>query len=129
MKYFFRQILDFIISLAPKHEIRLNNMKHSIFTWAISIWESHGIHKSSSFYICKLTNKGLWFVSIQNELILNFDPLNGWSARRKAITYTIQEEYRVIFTPRVGLEPAIPMLERAMAFLALDRAATVLGYP
>jgi hypothetical protein len=29
--------------------------------------------------------------------------------------------------PRVGFEPMIPMLERAMTVHALDRAATVIG--
>jgi hypothetical protein len=52
---------------------------------------------------------------------------DGWSARRKIITYKKQHtEQTQIFMPRVGFEPKIQVFERAKAFRAVDSAATVI---
>jgi hypothetical protein len=58
-----------------------------------------------------------------------YDSLDGGSARRKAATYTAQAHNKRTQTtmPRVGLEPTIPVYERAKTVHALDRAATAIG--
>jgi hypothetical protein len=58
------------------------------------------------------------------------DSLEGWSARRKAASYTGQHKHKKrgqTSMPRVEFEPTIPVLERAKTFHALERAATVIG--
>jgi hypothetical protein len=53
-----------------------------------------------------------------------YDTLNGGSARRKAHRIPQTQNKRTQISMQVGLEPTIPVLERAKTVHALDREAT-----
>jgi hypothetical protein len=57
-------------------------------------------------------------------------PWMGNQPCQKAATYTLQHKgnkRRQRSMPRVGFEPAIPLLERAKTVLAIERAAVLIG--
>jgi hypothetical protein len=69
------------------------------------------------------------FVSLQflNSKTLSRTPWAGDQPVARPLPTQTQNKRRYTSMPSVGLEPTIPVFERAKTFHDLDRAATVIG--